>query len=91
MTQQKPTPLNSALEPEHLARLRAEAKAPFKGLRQFIYGAFAASALLGGFIFFFKLLAGEDFSTTFSNLMVQLGVFGLMVGLLWLERSRPSS
>ncbi|MGB7412643.1 MAG: DUF3493 domain-containing protein [Thermosynechococcaceae cyanobacterium] len=90
MTPQKNTSPKSSLKPEHLARLRAEAKAPFKGLRQFIYAAFAASALLGGFIFFFKLLAGEDFSTTFSNLMVQLGVFGLMVGLLWLERSSPS-
>ncbi|PZD71488.1 hypothetical protein C1752_06365 [Acaryochloris thomasi RCC1774] len=81
-------PKNS-LDPERLERLRAEAKAPFRGLRQFFYIAFAASALLGGFIFFFKLLAGEDFSTTFFNLMVQLSVFGLMVGLLWLER-RPS-
>ncbi|MEO0378176.1 MAG: DUF3493 domain-containing protein [Cyanobacteria bacterium P01_A01_bin.17] len=79
----------NSLDPERLERLRAEAKAPFRGLRQFFYAAFAASALLGGFIFFFKLLAGEDFSTTLFNLMVQLSVFGLMIGLLWLER-RPS-
>lgn len=82
-----PTP-NTSLDPEHLKRLRAEAKAPFRGLRQFIYVAFAASALLGGFIFFFKLLAGEDFSTTLFNLTVQLCVFSLMVGLLWLERRK---
>lgn len=78
----------SSLDPERLERLRAEAKAPFRGLRQFFYAAFAASALLGGFIFFFKLLAGEDFSTTLFNLVVQLSVFSLMVGLLWLERRR---
>ena len=79
---------NTSLEPEQLARLRAEANAPFRGFRQFFYAAFAASALLGGFIFFFKLLAGEDFSSTFPNLIVQLGVFGVMIGLLWLERRR---
>ncbi len=88
MTNPKSSPSNTSLNPERLERLRAEASAPFRGLRQFFYGAFAASALLGGFIFFFKLLAGEDFHTTFFNLMVQLSVFGLMVGLLWLERRR---
>ena len=78
----------TSLDPEQLKRLRAEAQAPFRGLRQFIYAAFAASALLGGFIFLFKLLAGEDFSTTLFNLTVQLSVFSLMVGLLWLERRK---
>jgi hypothetical protein len=86
MTNPKSPNSKTSLDPERLKRLQAEAKAPFRGLRQFFYTAFAASALLGGFIFFFKLLAGEDFSTTFFNLTVQLCVFSLMVGLLWLER-----
>lgn len=80
--------IQPSLDEERLARLRAEAKAPFRGLRQFFYLAFAASALFGGFIFFFKLLAGADVSSTLTNLVVQLGVFGLMMGLWQLERKR---
>jgi len=76
----KPKP---AISEETLARLKRESRAPYRSLRQFIYLAFAASALIGGFIFFFKLLAGQDTSSTLLNFALQLGVFTAMV---WLFR-----
>jgi len=72
---------------EALSRLRKEAKAPYRGLRQFIYLAFAASALIGGFIFFFKLLADQD-GSTLANLALQIGVFTSAVWLLRLEQRK---
>ncbi|NCJ05711.1 DUF3493 domain-containing protein [Synechococcales cyanobacterium C] len=63
------------------ARLRAEAKAPFRGLRHFFYLAFAVSGALGVFIFALKLVAGEPMATGVPNLLLQLGVVALMVGL----------
>lgn len=72
-----------AISEETLSRLRRESRAPYRSLRQFIYLAFAVSALIGGFIFFFKLLAGQDLSSTLPNLALQVGVFSSMV---WLFR-----
>ncbi len=83
----KPT---STLNPSHLEQLRAEAKAPFRGFRRFFYIAFAGSGFLGGFIFLLKLLAGEDFATTFPNLMLQIGVFVLMLWLLRVDSSKST-
>jgi Low psii accumulation1 / Rep27 len=79
---------NLSQDQEQLSRLRAEAKAPLKGCRQILYLLFAASALTGGVIFFLRLLAGEDISKNLPNLAVQLGIFGLMVGL-WKWEQRP--
>jgi len=78
----------SSISEETLSRLRREARSPYRSLRQFIYLAFAASALIGGFIFFFKLLAGQDTSSTLPNLTLQLGVFTLMIWLFRLERRK---
>lgn len=60
--------------------LKAEAKAPYKGLRKFIYLGFGASAFIGAFIFFFQILAGK--SEMLPNFALQLGIFALMI-LFW--------
>ncbi|MCC0176205.1 DUF3493 domain-containing protein [Waterburya agarophytonicola K14] len=78
------------LTPEKYARLRAEAKAPYKGLRKTIYGAFGASGLIGAFVFLAKLAAGQDWQTNLSNFLLQIGVVALMVFLFRLEsKSKP--
>ena len=69
------------LSPEKYARLKAEAQAPFKSLRKFFYVAFAASGLLGGFVFLAKLAAGQDLMTNSANFALQAGVVALMVFL----------
>lgn len=69
------------LSPEKYARLRAEAKAPYKGLRKFFYVAFGASGLIGALVFLAKLAAGEDIASTFPNFMLQAGLVALMVFL----------
>ena len=79
-----------SLDPARLAQLRAEAKAPFRGLRQFFYIAFAGAGALGGFIFLLKLLAGEEPATTVPNLLLQIGILGLMVWLLRVDSDRSS-
>ena len=40
-----PSQQNSQLSPEQYTRLKAEAMAPYRGLRQFIYIGFGASGL----------------------------------------------
>lgn len=71
---------------EKYARLKAEAKAPYKGLRKFIYGAVGASGAIGAFIFFTQLLAGRDVGNALPNLGVQLGVIAIVVILFRLEK-----
>lgn len=80
----KPSTSNEATS----RRLRAEAMAPYRGLRQFIYFACAASAAIGGFIFFFKLLAGQEIRSTLPNFALQMGVLALMVWLFRLEQRK---
>lgn len=70
------------------ARLRAELKAPYRGLRQVTYLVFGASAAIGAFVFVLKLFAGEAVETNLANLGLQIGVLALMVGLFRLE-ARP--
>jgi predicted lipid-binding transport protein (Tim44 family) len=72
-------------DPELYQRLKAEAAAPYRGLRKFIYFGFAASGLIGGFIFLTQLLAGRDVSAALPNLAIQVGVVALMVWLIRLE------
>jgi len=83
-------PKDSSLPPgitaEKYARLKAEAKAPYQGLRKFIYGAVGASGGIGAFVFLTQLLAGRDVSSALPNLMVQLGVIGIVIVLFRLER-----
>lgn len=75
---------------ERYARLVAEAKAPYKGLRTFIYGAFGISGAIGAFVFFAQILSGRDLAQAVPNLAVQLGVVGLMVLLFRLENRKKS-
>jgi hypothetical protein len=74
------------ISPEKYARLKAEAKAPYRGLRKFIYGAVGASGAIGAFIFLTQVLAGRDVSSALPNLGVQLGVIALVVFLYRLEK-----
>ncbi len=79
-----PPPLQQR-DPEKYARLQAEAAAPYRGLRRFVYISFAASGFVGGFIFFTQLLAGRDVSEALPNFAIQVGVVTLMIWLLRLE------
>lgn len=74
------------LSPEKFARLRAEAKAPYRGLRKFIYLAFAASGFIGAVVFLAQLAAGQEVATALPNLGLQIGVVALMVWLFRLEQ-----
>lgn len=73
------------MSPERYARLVAEAKAPYKGLRQFIYGAVGISGAIGAFVFSMQILSGRDLEQALPNLAVQMGVIGLMVLFFRLE------
>ncbi len=89
MPQFSDRPANSKLTPQQYARMRAEAQAPYRLLRQLIYLAFAASGAIGGFIFFVKLLAGQDVGSTLPNLALQIGVVVLMIFLLrWEQKTK---
>jgi Low psii accumulation1 / Rep27 len=72
-------------DPEKYAFLKAEAAAPYRSLRQFVYLGVAASGAIGAFIFFTQLLAGQDVNSTLSNLALQIGVVTLMIWLFRLE------
>ncbi len=72
-------------DPEKYARLKAEAAAPYRGLRKFVYIAFAASGAIGGFVFFAQILAGRDLEAAVPNLALQIGVVALMVWFFRLE------
>ncbi|MEL6496489.1 MAG: DUF3493 domain-containing protein [Cyanobacteria bacterium J06623_7] len=76
------------LSPEKYARLKAESKAPYRGLRQFFYLAFGASGLIGAFVFLAKLAAGQDLANDFPNFALQLGVVGLMVFLFRIDKAK---
>ncbi|MGC1306727.1 MAG: DUF3493 domain-containing protein [Phormidesmis sp.] len=73
-------------------KLVAESKAPYKGLRKFLYASFGASGAIGGFVFFAKILAGRDLAQSLPNLALQLGVVALMVFLFrWEDRNQEDS
>jgi hypothetical protein len=74
------------LSPEKYARLKAEAKAPYRGLRKFIYVAFGASGFIGAVVFLAQLAAGQEVTTAIPNLALQIGVVALMVWLFRLEQ-----
>ncbi|MEM9770482.1 MAG: DUF3493 domain-containing protein [Cyanobacteria bacterium P01_D01_bin.73] len=76
-----------SLDQETYNRLRREAVAPYRGLRKFVYGGFAASGAIGGFVFFFKVLAGQDLARNVPNLALQVGVVAAMIFLFrWENR-----
>lgn len=74
------------LDPEKYAALKAEAKAPYKGLRKFFYVAFGASGFIGAMVFLAQLIAGKDVSAALPNFALQVGVTALMVFLFRLEQ-----
>jgi hypothetical protein len=91
MTEPKPPTLQQR-DPQKYAQLRAEAAAPYRGLRQFIYGALGLSGGIGGVVFLAQVLAGRDLETALPNLALQVGVVALMVWLFRLEqRSKQKS
>lgn len=79
------------ISPEKYARLRAEAKNPYKGLRQFVYGAVGASGAIGAFVFLTQILAGRDVGAALPNLLLQVGVVAGVIALFrWENRDRKS-
>ena len=69
------------LDPELYARLKAEAKAPYKGFRKFFYLAFGASGFIGAVVFLAKIIAGRDIATALPNFALQVGLVALMIFL----------
>jgi Low psii accumulation1 / Rep27 len=88
MTELKPKQKPDSIDPELWRRLQAEAKSPFRGLRQFVYVSCALSGAIGGVVFFFKLLAGRDLEATIPNLALQIGVVALMVFLFRVDKAK---
>ena len=79
------------IDPDKYAFLRAEAAAPYKGLRKFIYFSFGASGAIGAFIFFVQIIAGKNISDNLGNLAIQVVVIALMVFLfMWEDRKKPN-
>lgn len=76
------------LTSDQYARLRAEAKNPYQGLRFFIYLACGASGFIGALVFLARLAAGRDIASTLPNFALQLGVVAAMVWLFRWERNR---
>lgn len=74
--------------PEQYNRLKAEAAAPYRGLRQFIYFTFGASGFIGAFIFGLQLLAGRDVENALPNLALQIGLIVLVIFLWRWDRGR---
>ena len=68
--------------------LRAEAKAPYRMLRRFIYVAFGASGFIGALVFLAQAVTLQHLQSTLPNLGLQLGVLALMIWLLKVDRAR---
>ncbi len=79
---------SQALSPEKRARLQAELRTPYRGLRHFVYLAFGASGGLGAFIFLLKAIAGQDMEHTLPNLALQIGLVAAMVWLFKIDRAK---
>jgi len=73
------------LSPEQYAQLKAEAKAPYRGLRKFVYFGLGASGLIGATVFVAQLAAGNNVSSALPNFALQVGLVALMVWLFRLE------
>ena len=87
-----PNPPRSKLDRDKYLRLKAEAKAPYKILRKFIYFAFGASGFIGAVLFLAQLAAGREISSTLPNFALQVGIVILMVWLFrWEDRKKRKS
>lgn len=87
----KPTSKKSSKKrftPEQYARLQAEATAPYRGLRKFVYISFGASGFIGALVFLAQLAAGRDSDAALPNFALQVGVVALMVFLFRWDRDR---
>jgi hypothetical protein len=80
----------SPLDPEKYAHLKAEAQAPYKGLRQFLYFGLGTSGFIGAVVFLAQLAAGRDITTALPNFALQIGVVVLMVWLFRRENRQNS-
>jgi Low psii accumulation1 / Rep27 len=75
--------------PQDYEKLKAELKAPFLGVRRFVYLACGASGSVGAYIFLTQLLAQKgELSTNLNNLAVQMGVIGLTILLYSIDRPK---
>ncbi|MFB2917741.1 MULTISPECIES: DUF3493 domain-containing protein [Aerosakkonema] len=81
---QKPKKPES-ISPELYAVLKAEAAAPYRGLRKFIYVAFGTSGFIGAVIFLAQLAAGREVDSALPNFALQVGVVALMIWLFRLD------
>jgi hypothetical protein len=79
----------SKLNSQQYERLRLEAKSPYRGLRIFIYMAFAGSGFIGAVVFFFRLIAGNgELEANLGNFVLQIGVLALMIWLYRIDRAK---
>ncbi len=70
-------------------RLKAEARAPYRPLRKFIYGALGGSGFIGAVVFFSQLMAGKgNLGEVGLNLAIQLGAVVLFAWLFTIDRER---
>ena len=79
------------IPPDKYARLRAEAKAPYRGLRKFIYFGFGASGFIGALTFLARIAVGKDLARDIPSFALQIGVVALMVFFFRLEQKRENS
>lgn len=86
MIKQSSNSTQKRFTPEQYARLKAEAAAPYRGLRKFVYVACGASGFIGGMIFLAQLAAGRDVASALPNFALQVGVVALMIFLFRLEK-----
>ena len=76
------------IPPEKYARLRAEAKAPYRGLRKFIYVGLGISGFVGALTFLARIAAGQDLARDVPNFALQIGVVALMFFLFRIDSNR---
>ncbi len=80
-------PCMSKINSEQYKRLKREAKTPYRGLRIFIYMAFAGSGFIGAVVFFARLIAGNgELEANLGNFALQIGVLALMIWLYRIDR-----
>lgn len=88
MVDKQQSPVSPKNERERYAYLRAEAKAPYRVLRQFIYIAFGASGFIGALVFLGEVMTFHNMANAVPNFALQLGVVALMVWLFKIDKNR---
>lgn len=83
---EKRTKTSTQLSSQQCERLKAELKAPYRGLRKFIYFGFGVSGFIGALIFLAQLLTGRNIASALPNFALQTGIVALMIGLFYLEQ-----